>query len=40
MHHVDVDLLQEQKAFVTVRNKENVIAIQLVNVQLKFVRLP
>lgn len=39
MHHADVDLLQEQKAFVTVRSKENVIVILLVNAQLKFVEL-
>ena len=39
MHHVDVGLLQEQRALVTARSKENVIAILLVDAQLKFVEI-
>lgn len=38
MHHADVDLQQEQKALVTVKNKENAYAIQHVNAKLVFVK--
>ncbi len=39
MHHVVVGLLQVRKVFVTARSKENVIAILLVDAQLKFVEI-
>ena len=39
MHHVDVALLREQIAYVTVRNKEHVIATAPVVVKLVFVKI-
>ena len=38
MHHVDVVLQREQKAYVTVKNKEHVIAMAPVLVKLVFVK--
>lgn len=38
MHHVDVALQREQIVFVTVRNKEHVIAMAPVVVKLVFVK--